>query len=375
MADVLEINNLEDLEPYRLAWNALLPKTPRASFFHTFEWLENFWKHFGADRQLRVLIIRSQGSVIGIVPLCVQQERYQIGTVNVLTYPLSDWGSWYGPIGPNQAACLHMALNHIQNTPRDWDMIDLRWIDSNTSQASLSRSFKTAELNAEITDYQSMSIIDFDDNDWESYRANLPKKWRHEIGRQGRVLEREYSVEFKRHRPLATAHGDGSANWSLFDDCLQISKQSWQANSTTGNTLCHPEVSDFISDSHETAAHLGMLDVAVLKLDGKPAAYQYNYIYRGRLYGLRMGFDRKYAKQGVGKVLMSRLIEDSFQRGDISIDMGIGDFDFKRKFRSHVDTSQRVCCYPWNAWRSQGVRLTRWVKSRVGKEALPAKAN
>ena len=128
MAEVVEINNLADLEPYRLAWSALLPQTPRASLFHSYPWLETYWKHFGHDQRLRVLVIRSLGSTIGIVPLCVRRERYQVGNVRVLGYPLSDWATWYGPIGPNPTASLSMALEHLRSTPRDWDMLDLRWV-------------------------------------------------------------------------------------------------------------------------------------------------------------------------------------------------------------------------------------------------------
>ena len=46
MADIVEINDLEELEQYRLAWNVLLPQTPRASFFHTFDWLQTYWHFF-----------------------------------------------------------------------------------------------------------------------------------------------------------------------------------------------------------------------------------------------------------------------------------------------------------------------------------------
>ena len=71
MADVVEINDLEQLEDYRLAWNALLPQTPRASFFHTIDWLQTYWQSFGHPQKLRVLVVRSEGKPIGIVPLCV----------------------------------------------------------------------------------------------------------------------------------------------------------------------------------------------------------------------------------------------------------------------------------------------------------------
>ena len=372
MADVVEINDLDELESYRLTWNVLLPQTPRASLFHTFDWLKTYWEFFGRDQHLRVLVVRSEGKAIGIVPLCVHTEHYHVGDVRVLTYPLSDWGMWYGPIGPSASASLFMAMKHLRETPRDWDMLDLRWIGSEPGHNNpTGRALKATGWQAQRSDYQRTSIIELEGSDWEAYRASLSKKWRHELGRQQRGLERDYEVVVERHRPAGAAHGDSEPRWDMYDDCVSIAEHSWQGESTTGNTLSHGHVREFLRACHSVAAKLGMLDMAVLRLDGRPAAFQYNYLFDGTLYGLRMGFDRDFAKHGVGKALMGWTIEDGFARGDRLIDMGIGDFDFKRRFRTRVETSQRFTYFPWQAWRGQSVRLTRWIKSRWLSEEKP----
>jgi len=370
MADVVEINDLDALESYRLAWSALLPQTPRASFFHTFDWLQTYWRAFGGDQQLRVLIVQSDGKPIGIVPLCVHTERYQVGNVRVLTYPLSDWGMWYGPIGPNPSACLFMAMKHLQETPRDWDMIDLRWICQDDQTG---RALHATGMPATRSVHQQTSIMRLEGTDWESYRAGLSKKWRHELGRQQRGMQRDFTVSFQRHRPLGASHGDSDPRWDLYENCLAIAEQSWQGESKTGNTLSHDHVRDFLQQSHQVAAKLGMLDLVVLKLNDQPAAFQYNYLHDGRLFGLRMGYDRKFGQYGVGKALMGWTLEDSFDRGDRLLDMGIGDYEFKRKFRTETETSQRYTHYPWQAWRGQSVRLTRWIKSRWAPQEIAGK--
>ena len=369
MADVVEINDLDELEQYRLTWNALLPRTPRASLFHTFDWLKTYWEAFGAGQQLRVLVVRSDGKPIGIVPLCITTERYHVSEVRVLTYPLSDWGMWYGPIGPDPSASLFMAMRHLRDTPRDWDMLDLRWVGGERGQRDpTGRALQASGWQPVRTEYQQTSMIQLEGTDWETYRANLSKKWRHELGRQQRGLEREFQVDVQRHRPLGIRHGDNDPRWDLYENCLEIAAQSWQGESTTGNTLSHEHVREFLFDCHRVATKLGMLDMVVLKLDGQPAAFQYNYLYDGKLFGLRMGFAREFAKQGVGKSLLGWTVEDSFARGDRLIDMGIGNFEFKKRFRTAVETSHRYTYYPWQAWRGQSVRLSRWVKSRFKTE-------
>ena len=363
MADVVEINDLEELEQYRLAWNALLPETPRASFFHTFDWLQTYWHFFGGEQQLRVLIIRSEGKPIGIVPLCVRIEKFHVGKVRVLTYPLDEWGTWYGPIGPNPSGSLFLAMKHLQETPRDWDMLDLRWAGSESDPTGI--AMQASGWKAEQSEYRETSTVRLNGTDWESYRSSLSKKCRHEMGRQQRRIKRDYQVSFERHRPVGASLGDGDPRWDLYDNCLGIAEHSWQGDSTTGNTLSHSYVREFLRQCHHLAAKLGMLDMVVLKLDGRPAAFQYNYQFEGNLFGLRMGFDRDFTKLGVGKALMGWTLEDSFERGDLAIDMGIGEYGFKHRFRTHTETSQRHTFYPWQAWRGQSVRLSHWVKRKM----------
>ena len=84
----------------------MLPRTSAASFFHSFDWLEIYWRHFGDGQRLRVLVVRAGGEPLGILPLVVRSERTRLGTVRTLTYPLHDWGTFYGPIGPNPTATL-----------------------------------------------------------------------------------------------------------------------------------------------------------------------------------------------------------------------------------------------------------------------------
>jgi CelD/BcsL family acetyltransferase involved in cellulose biosynthesis len=375
MADVVEINTLQQLAAYEADWNALFHRTPRASFFQTYEWFVTHWKHFGAGRKMRVLIVRSGETVTGIMPLCIIEEQHRLNIVKVLTYPLSDWGMWYGPLGTHQSATMFMALQHLRKTPRDWDMIDLRWTPYNPAAHDITQRAMTAagwKPHREV--YQQSSLIHFQGNDWEAFFASLNKKWRHEIRRQERNLERLGEVEFVRHRPNSQASGDGNPRWDLFDQCLAVSRQSWQASVTNGNTLCHASVLPFIKECHEQAARLGMVDMAVLRLNGKPLAYQYNYHHQGDVFGLRMGYVSEARELGVGKILLTHFLEDCFHRGDKVLDMGIGDFDFKARFRTGIATSHRYSYSPWNSWRSQSVRLSHWLRqSLVGDETTSSK--
>ncbi|MCE5267334.1 MAG: cellulose biosynthesis protein, partial [Planctomycetaceae bacterium] len=61
MPRIVEINEVEKLAPIRSAWDALLTKTPAASFFQSLRWLEIYWRHFAPGQRLRVLVVEDNG--------------------------------------------------------------------------------------------------------------------------------------------------------------------------------------------------------------------------------------------------------------------------------------------------------------------------
>ncbi len=103
MHSILEINTLDQLTAFRTDWGKLLSDTPGATFFQSFQWLEAYWRHFGAEKTLRTVIVLEDDRTVGIVPLIVRMEETRVGRLRVLTYPLDNWGSFYGPIGADPA--------------------------------------------------------------------------------------------------------------------------------------------------------------------------------------------------------------------------------------------------------------------------------
>jgi CelD/BcsL family acetyltransferase involved in cellulose biosynthesis len=372
MTEVVEINDIEQLVEYRLLWNSLLPATPHASFFLTYDWLEACWRHFGSTQKLKVLIPYAAGKPLGILPLCVRSERYRVGTVRVLTYPMDNWGTWYGPIGPNPAATMMAALQHIRRTPRDWDMMELRWVaDDGTSGGRTARSLRAANMFTSKTEYEWTSIVDFPAT-WDEFLANKSHSLRRQFRRTLRELVESGRAEYIRYRPAPAAEGDGDPGWSYYDMCEAVAQESWQSEVTHGNTLTHEGVRAFYRDAHAAACRLGMADVNLLKIEGRPAAFLYGYQYNGNIHALRTGFDASVS--GLGSALMLKTIEDSCGRGDRSLDFGSGEREHKRRLRTRTESTYRLTYAPTGSWRSQAVRLTRWAKNRWQRADAPATA-
>lgn len=369
--DVHEINDIGQLDAYRLWWSALLGRTRGATFFQSLDWLEVYWRHYGdptgPNQRLRVLIVRAAGRPIGILPLVVRVEDTRAGHVRVLTYPLENWGSTFGPIGSDPTATLSAAMRYLSRTPRDWDLLDLRWVDADgDDHGRTQRAMDAAGFSPQHQPWDQAAVLEINGT-WDDYWQSRPQKWRENLRRDHRYLSQLGNVTYLRYRPEGAAHGDDDPRWDLYQQCVGLARRSWQGGSTTGNTLSHASVADFLRDAHEAAARAGSLDLNLLMVDDRPAAFTYNYCHDGRVYGLRMGFDPELATAGPGRVLQWMMIEDSFRRGDCLFDLGSGSLDSKRYWQTKLVTSYRHTYFPITDVKAQLLRLKRWcVRQRHG---------
>ena len=104
-------------------------QTPGARFFQSLDWLEAYWQPL-APTSVCGCLVYAADEPVGILPLVVAANGCGRAACGVLTYPLDDWGSFYGPIGPEPTATLIAGLGHVRRTDVDWDLIELPWVDA-----------------------------------------------------------------------------------------------------------------------------------------------------------------------------------------------------------------------------------------------------
>ena len=356
MSHIVEITDPTEISSYRLVWNWLLGDTPHASFFHTSEWLEAYLAHFGDRHQLRILVVYGSNGPIGIVPLCIRRERFGVGRLRVLTYPMNGWGGFCGPIGPNPSATLLVAMRYLKQRSRDWDLLDLRSADNqHRLGARTERAMRAAGFGVRKNVWRETPIVAFDGT-WESYTASRDSKWTRVCHRFEKRLAEQGKIEFVRYRPRGEAQGQGEPRWELYESCQQLA-----TNNPTGATPFQPDGCAFLRDCHGAAAKKGMLDVNLLYVNGIPVSFAYNYHCRGNVIGVQMGPERQRTYRGADFILASRMIRDSFQRDDRRYEFGPGSPSFPDRFCNSVEASYSYSHLPISGLRPQVFRLTQWT--------------
>ncbi len=376
MSWVREINEIEGLAAYDDVGRRLLAVTPGANFHQSLDWLRVFWRHYGRDQRLRVLLVGSGEEVTGMVPLVIQREATRVGAVRLLTYPLSEWGSFYGPLGADAHATLCCAMQHIAQTPREWDLLDLRCVDDVRDAGATAAAMRDAGFQTHRQAWARAGLIRFSGG-WSDYWASRTSRWRNNVRRCEKNLAAGATVNYTNYRPGGKAVGETDPRWDLYDKCEQVAGNSWQGQSTNGTTLSHESIRPFLRDAHLAAVDAGALDLHLLELDGRPAAFAYNYHLHGWVSGLRIGYDPSVSNGGAGTVLMRRAIAASCGHGDHTYDFGVNDLECKRYWLTDVVERARYGHFPLGSPRGQLLRLKRvlkeWLPSRDDPSAKSGK--
>jgi CelD/BcsL family acetyltransferase involved in cellulose biosynthesis len=373
MTSVVEINDVAQLGELRDAWRRLLAQTPGGTFFQSLEWLETYWKHYAADQRLRVLLVKSVGELVGILPLVERSEKRRIGSMRFLTYPLDHWGSFYGPIGPRPEPVLLHGMQHIRRTKRAWDAVDLRFVDADGHDGGAAeRALRAAGMTPFVSNYETTTLVDLPPT-WDEFLTKQTSKWRNNYRRWVRKVEECGELSYARHRPRGTAeHGDDDPRFDLYDACEDVARRSWQEHSETGTTLSSESIRPFLRDLHAVASRFGAADVNLLYLDGRAAAFAYNYHYRGGVFGLRIGFDADAASDGLGNLMYLNALRDSIERGDRLYDLGPGSLECKRYLGTRVQQTYRLSYYRRTSARGQFVRIKNAVQRwKQGTRSAP----
>ncbi len=113
------------------------------------------------------------------------------------------------------------------------------------------------------------------------------------------------------------------------DDACAVSSTTWQYQQQDEG-LRDPQV---LRDRFEHTARLGWFRGYLLRVHGKPVAFQVGHVLEGVYYGQEIGYDPSWAKKYVGMYLLMAVIEDLISNERVyCYDFGCTDSLYKQRF-------------------------------------------
>lgn len=216
------------------------------------------------------------------------------------------------------------------------------------------RGFRFAPVDA-FDLHHRIRFPDSADAYWNRFHSRQRYRLRKERKRIGEYEVRRYT------RP------DEAADW--LSAAHEVSRRSWQSHQLglrIRNSQQELEQLTFL-------ATLGALRSYVLFLGGQPAAFVQSHQWNGVYHYDELGFDRQFAKQNPGKVLLQEILDDLLAHDPPqTFDFGLGDADYKRFFANEQSRSATLWMFPpgtasW--WQSTSIHISRKA-GRLARELL-----
>ena len=372
-------HSLDELQILRPAWDLLLSEYPPATTFSTWEWLSCWWQCFGGNRQLLVLALFDQSSLVGLAPFSISTESTGWTSLRVLR--LMGDGSGDSDnldliVRPGfEMRFAELILGELTQRRRLWDVCQLNSLPPNTLVGERLRQLLSSSPWV-CFEYRSKSSAVHLGDSWDTYSQLLSSEDRKNLVRYARRMQTRYGTKIYRCT-------DPDQVPCYLDALFRLHQERWQHSGQTGS-FSLPERREFYSLLSRCLLHRGWLELWVLELDGTIAAVQFAFRYGARVFQLQEGYDPKRASDRVGFVLRGEVLKQLISEKVQVYDFLGGQDPYKARWGAREGHYLHLHFAPrfgrgavWLQYVNTASRSKEWLRDRVPASAwkLLHKAN
>jgi CelD/BcsL family acetyltransferase involved in cellulose biosynthesis len=338
------------LEPF---WNRIVVQSAANTCHSTFEWLFTWWRHFGTDRRLLLLVAYEHDMPVGLAPLYVGNGTTEPRDLHFLGQGLSDYADFITPLDrPDVTQALISALLDLRPS---WDGVDLEEIRAESpNKALLDRVIETGGVPAVWQTTVRCPYLPIESG-WEAFYATLGKGFRHEVRNKMNRWDNRSTGRIERMelRYIDRREADGE----FLDEVVALSDGRQSADGHRSPFLNHPD-QEFLREVLPLMGRRNQLRVGELRSGNALLAFMLGYQWQGVVSTWNTQYDPAYADYSLGRIVLVSFAEQSFREGCHELDFMRGEEPYKFQWTTHCRTNLAL-------------RSERWA-STVGNMHAPA---
>ncbi len=293
-----------DLEP---VWNEVAKAAGLDHPFLEHAWVRTWWECFGAGSTLQILVLKAGDQPVAIAPLILTPVRMwgikvrRLGFFYNAHVPRADFLIAERPEEVYRAIWGHLSRSG------GWDLVQL---------CQLPEGSVTLEAIPGLAAPDDCRIVTWRSGaspylplraSWGQYFDSLAGKHRSNLRNRFKRLNGIGPVEVE-----TIASGEGLTD--ALEAGLQLEAAAWKGEARTAIS-CDPDVSKFYSTLAQRAAERGWMRLHFLQAGPQRVAFDYSLSYKNRIHLLKVGYDPAYAPYSPSNLLLSMVLQDSFERG------------------------------------------------------------
>jgi CelD/BcsL family acetyltransferase involved in cellulose biosynthesis len=313
-ASALRVTPLPEIERLQEPWLQLAPLN--CNPFLSWEWSSTWWRHFGRDREQKVLGCHDAGGeLVGIVPLYFDSRR----PLRMLRF------IGHFPADQLEPLCAPERLAEVLGATRaqlgEESCWDLLLTERMPGIAELGAELGVKPIRCELT-----PELELETADWDDFLASKSSNFRGQIRNRQRRLERDHELRFHLAEDPDRLEADMDALFKLHELRYGSAEKGLGAFSD--------ELARFHRNFARLALEQGWLRLWIAELDGEPAAAWYGFRLGGADWFYQSGRDPKYDRQSIGFVLMAHTLRDAVENGMGTYKLLLGAEEYKKRFSS-----------------------------------------
>lgn len=327
-----EVTNWDALWPRKTEWNALVERSETNTIFQTFEWHASWWRTFGDNARLLVLLVEAGNELIGIAPLMVSEQRVlgqKRQIVQFIGAPVeSDYCDFI--VDRRQPEALPLLLRWLVENDQQWDLLHFSDIPNTSTTLRVLPEFfgQRSYLTDVRVLYEAPTHIFSDPIEDQK----LVKK--KSLQRHYNYFRRNGQLEFRNCATVEEIMG-------YLESFFQQHIQRWSLTDTPSQFLDRRQ-RIFYKELVQALASSGWLLFSVVLFNQTPIAFHCGFEYGNRIIWYKPTFNIDYLKHSPGEVLLKYLLEYALERNAAEFDFTIGEEAFKYRFANHVRLNYAV---------------------------------
>jgi CelD/BcsL family acetyltransferase involved in cellulose biosynthesis len=326
------VTQSSELSSLRVEWDELFKSTTNASPFNSHLWTQAWAECFIGGDDARVLLLRSQGKLLGIAPLFIRC-RYGLRVMHLLGMKQVHGESTGFLISePYENDVGGQLLDALMDLDRPWDAVSFYGIRMSSSLHRLLMNCDSrfgAETRC-ITTHLG-----------RAYVLNLEETWQRHLHGCSRNFRRNYKRQSHRGQMNGIdmqIETDFPGHDDLVDRLIQVESLSWQGSNSVA-LIKSNEL--FFRNVIPSLLARGWLEVAWALKDGIPRAFVSALVHGERAYVYETAYDANMFNLSLGNLVHYRLLQRMCERGIRVADFmtDIGENRYKERWTPLFETS------------------------------------
>ena len=310
-------------------WQALQDKSQSDSLFLTWTWMATWWRFFGEEAKLWLLLAEDEGQLVGIAPLMISNRApaSKLERVNI-TWRQLEFMAASAPVdhwdfiveAGREAQVMPIFLDFIKSHQYAWDVLELANILPTSPNLPYIRQ---TDIPWVETDGHETPFIDLP-AEWDTYfNTKINTQKRNNNRRMYKIIEKGVGSDWS-----FSVITDPFELETAMNQLVVLHQQYWVGEDQAG-AFADPHMTEFYYTIARRFLERGWLLLVRLLVQGQPAVVSIQFSYRGRVYSFASGINDEYRKLQVGNIVTEQILRHAIANGAHEYDFMWGDEEYK----------------------------------------------